>query len=60
MDNGQPQLTGTATIDVTVDAFIDKSPMFADSSIRITIPRTLPVNSYLGTVTATSVDPAGK
>jgi hypothetical protein len=60
VDNGQPQLTGTATIDVTVDAFIDKSPVFADSSRSITIPRSLPVNSYLCTVTATSVDPKGE
>jgi hypothetical protein len=60
VDSGQPQLTGTATIEVIVDATVDKSPVFANSSVNITIPRSLPINFYLYTVTASSADPAGK
>jgi hypothetical protein len=60
VDDGQPQRTGTATIDVIVDAFVDKSPAFTNISRTIIIPRSLPVNFYLCSVEAKSVDPAGK
>ncbi|NWV16631.1 PCDGA protein, partial [Origma solitaria] len=55
-DGGDPALTGTARIRVTVLDANDNAPVFSQSEYTVRVPEDLPVGSVLVTVTATDAD----
>ncbi|NWV74872.1 PCDGA protein, partial [Dasyornis broadbenti] len=55
-DGGDPALTGTARIHVTVLDANDNAPVFSQSEYAVRVPEDLPVGSTLVTVTATDAD----
>ncbi|NWV21707.1 PCDG2 protein, partial [Origma solitaria] len=55
-DGGDPALTGTARIRVTVVDANDNAPVFSQSEYTVRVPEDLPVGSVLVTVTATDTD----
>ena len=57
VDGGQPPLSSNATtIEVIVDDVNDNSPIFINTTATVTIPRNIPVNTILYTVSATDAD----
>ncbi|NWV86632.1 PCDGA protein, partial [Dasyornis broadbenti] len=55
-DGGDPALTGTARIRVTVVDANDNAPVFSQSEYTVRVPEDVPVGSTLVTVTATDSD----
>ncbi|NWV20403.1 PCDGA protein, partial [Origma solitaria] len=55
-DGGDPALTGTARIRVTVLDANDNAPVFSQSEYTVRVPEDVPVGSTLVTVTATDAD----
>ncbi|NXU16630.1 PCDG2 protein, partial [Pardalotus punctatus] len=55
-DGGDPALTGTARIRVTVVDANDNAPVFSQSEYTVRVPEDVPVDSVLVTVTATDAD----
>ncbi|NWV44384.1 PCDGE protein, partial [Grantiella picta] len=55
-DGGDPALTGTARIRVTVLDANDNAPVFSQSEYTVRVPEDVPVNSTLVTATATDAD----
>ncbi|NWV21706.1 PCDGA protein, partial [Origma solitaria] len=55
-DGGDPALTGTARIRVTVLDANDNAPVFSQSEYTVRVPEDLPVGSVLITVMATDAD----
>ncbi|NWV78160.1 PCDGD protein, partial [Dasyornis broadbenti] len=55
-DGGDPALTGTARIRVTVVDANDNAPVFSQSEYTVRVPEDVPVSSTLVTVTATDAD----
>ncbi|XP_076993360.1 protocadherin gamma-A2-like [Tamandua tetradactyla] len=55
-DGGDPVLTGTSRIRVTVLDVNDNAPVFAQPEYRVSVPENVPVGSRILTVTATDAD----
>ncbi|NWV25758.1 PCDGD protein, partial [Origma solitaria] len=55
-DGGDPALTGTARIRVTVVDANDNAPVFSQSEYTVRVPEDVPVGSVVVTVTATDAD----
>ncbi|NWV62303.1 PCDG5 protein, partial [Malurus elegans] len=55
-DGGDPALTGTARIRVTVVDANDNAPVFGQAEYTVRVPEDVPVGSTLVTVTATDAD----
>ncbi|NXP16278.1 PCDGH protein, partial [Scytalopus superciliaris] len=55
-DGGDPALTGTARIRVTVLDVNDNAPVFSQAEYTVCVPEDVPVGSVLVTVTATDAD----
>ncbi|NWV17249.1 PCDGA protein, partial [Origma solitaria] len=55
-DGGDPALTGTARIRVTVVDANDNAPVFSQSEYTVRVPEDLPVGSTIVTVSATDAD----
>ncbi|XP_050835590.1 protocadherin gamma-A10-like isoform X7 [Serinus canaria] len=56
IDGGDPALTSTARIRVTVLDANDNAPVFSQAEYTVRVPENVPVGSTLVTVTATDVD----
>ena len=55
-DKGQPSLSATARVDITVRDINDNNPIFSQKTFYVTVPENEPLNKRIIQVTATDAD----
>jgi len=56
MDAGEPAMTSSAVVMVTVDDVNDNSAVFTEFTYQFSVPESSPVGVVVGTVTAVDTD----